>query len=432
MMRTLLCTLLLLTLQGWSQTDDYVNDNVMHYDEHIYRPTIRTVQFHQTTWEYAQPVIALNSNDQLELAFDDLDGDQKQYSISFVHCNADWTPSDLMVSEYLNGYYDINIINFAYSINTFQSYTHYSIVFPQNNNVRFTKSGNYVLYVYKFGDKKDLVLTRRFMVYEDKVKVGATFRQTIAGDDQYNKQQLDFNINTGTYNLTDPYKDMKVALIQNNRWENAVTDIKPTFINASQLVYSLDEKSTFNGGNEFRYFDTRSLRFLTERVKHIYRDSAMMYHALIYPDESRRNKPYFYYNDLNGAFFIKNSESFGNPDTDADYVMVHFFLPYKTPEAKGNFYVLGKLTDWRMNSTNRMTYNYEKEGYELSLFLKQGYYNYIYVLSDDTKKGGDETIVEGNHWDTENYYTICVYHRKFGTYYDQLIAYKVLNTLRKQ
>lgn len=430
-MRFLFCTLLLLTLNGWSQDDDYVNESVMRYDEHIYKPNIRTVLFHQINWEYSQPVIELNSGQQLELAFDDLDGDQKQYTISFVHCNADWTPSDLMTSEYLNGYYDLNIINFAYSINTFQSYTHYSIIFPQNNNVRFTKSGNYVMYVYRFGDKKDLVLTRRFLVYQDLVKIGATFRQTIAGDEQYNKQQLDFTISPGGYVINDPYKDMKVTLTQNNRWENAVTDIKPTFINGSQFVYSLDEKSTFNGGNEFRYFDTRSMRFLTERVKNIYRDSSMMYHAILYNDESRRGKPYFYYNDLNGSYFIKNSESYGNPDTDADYVQVHFFLPYKKPEEKGNFYVLGKLTDWRMSTNNRMTYNYEKEGYELKLYLKQGYYNYMYVLSDDIKKGGNETIIEGNHWDTENYYTICVYHRKFGTYYDQLVSYRVLNTLNK-
>jgi hypothetical protein len=53
------------------------------------------------------------------------------------------------------------------------------------------------------------------------------------------------------------------------------------------------------------------------------------------------------------------------------------------------------------------------------------------VLSDDAKKGGDETITEGNHWDTENEYHIYVYHRKFGTYYDQLVGYARLNSLNK-
>src|SRR5690606_3111144 len=156
---------------------------------------------------------------QLELSFDDLEGDQKQYTVSFIHCNADWTPSDLMVSEYLDGYYDINIINFAYSVNTYQKYTHYSLVFPQQGNVRFTKSGNYLLYVYRFGDKKDLALTRRFMVYEDRIQMGATFRQTIGGDDQLSKQQIDFTLNPVGYDLTNPYRDMHVVITQNSRWD---------------------------------------------------------------------------------------------------------------------------------------------------------------------------------------------------------------------
>src|SRR5690606_12277060 len=131
---------------------------VLRYDDYVYKPEISTVQFHLTTWEYAPPAMGLRTSEQLELSFDDLDGDQKQYTLSFIHCNADWTPSDLMASEYLEGYSDINIINFSYSLNTLQKYTHYSVIFPQNN-VRFTKSGNYLLHVYRFGNKKDLVLT---------------------------------------------------------------------------------------------------------------------------------------------------------------------------------------------------------------------------------------------------------------------------------
>ena len=276
-MRVLLTALLLagFLLRAQTSDDDYVDDNVMKYDDYVYKSNIRTVQFHLTTWEYAAPVIALRGGEQLELSFDDLEGDQKQYTISFVHCNADWTPSDLMISEYLNGYYDLNIINFGYSVNTYQKYTHYSIIFPQQGNVQFTKSGNYILYVYRFGDKKDLVLTRRFMVYDERLQIGATFRQTVGGDDQFAKQQLDFTINPAGYDLTNPHRDMHVVITQNNRWDNAVTDIKPTFMNGQQLVYSLDEKSAFFGGNEFRYFDVRSMRFGSERVKEVYRDQEM-------------------------------------------------------------------------------------------------------------------------------------------------------------
>jgi hypothetical protein len=287
------------------------------------------------------------------------------------------------------------------------------------------------VYVYANGDKKDLVLSRRFLVYDSKVTIAANFRQSMGEGEQFNKQHIDFTINNAGYDITNPYKDLKVVLTQNNRWDNAVTDIKPTFLGGNTLTYSLDDASTFNGGNEFRYFDARSVRFYTEKVKEIYKDENLKNHIVLYKDESRATKPYLFYNDFNGKFLIKNNDFKGNMDVEADYVFVDFFLPYVNPEANGNFYIMGKLTDWRMNKISKMTYNYKRFGYEAQLYLKQGYYNYIYVLSNDANKKGDETIIEGNHWDTENDYCIFVYHRKIGAYYDQLVGYKKLNSLKK-
>jgi hypothetical protein len=411
--------------------DDYVNDNALKYDDYAYKPNIKTILTHEASWDYAAPIVDLNSNEQIELSFDDLEGDRKQYSISFVHCSAEWTPSSLMESEYMSGYFDLNIINFSYSMNTLQKYTHYSILFPQET-LKFTKSGNYVAYVYLNGDKKDLVLSRRFMVYDNKVTISSSFRQVVGGDDdQFSKQHIDFTVNQGSYDISNPYDNLKVAVMQNNRWDNASTGMKPTFMGGGQFTYSLDDASTFDGGNEFRYFDIRSTRVYTERVKEIYRDSSLKNHVTLTKDEIRSNKPYLFYNDFNGAFLIKNRESQGNQDLEADYVYVDFFFSYLNPESSGNFYILGKLTDWRLNKNSKMTYNYKRMGYEARLYLKQGYYNYMLVFSGDNKKGGDMSITEGNHWETENDYYILVYHKRIGTYYDQLIGYKKTNSLRK-
>ena len=428
-----LCICILAPLFCFSQKstdEDYVNDNVLKYDDYNYKTNIKTVQCYEATWEYAAPIIDLNTTEQIKLSFDDLDSDKKQYSLTFVHCNADWTPSDLMISEYLSGYFDLNIINFEYSVNTLQKYTHYTVLFPQQN-ITFTKSGNYLMYVYLNGDKKDLVLSRRFLVYDNKITLATTFRQPIGGEDQYNKQHIDFSIYNSGYNLTNPYTDLKVIITQNNRWDNAVTNIKPTFMDGNSFTYSLDDASTFNGGNEFRYFDIRSLRFVTERVKENFKDENSKNHSILYPEDIRATKPYTFYNDINGSFLIKNTNAIGNADLEADYVYVEFFLPYLNPEPNGNFYIMGKLTDWRMNKLSKLTYNPKRFGYETQLYLKQGYYNYIYVLSNDNNKSGDETITEGSHWDTENNYSIFVYHRKIGTYYDQLIGYRKLNSLKR-
>ena len=419
---------LLLAFRLLSQ-DDYVNDNQMRYEDWTYKPYIKTVQLHESTFDANPAILRFNGTEQLELSFDDLEADKKDYSIAFVHCDANWEPSNLMSSEFMNGFYEANILNFNFSTNTIQKYTHYSILFPQSN-MQFSKTGNYMVFVYQDNDKEKIIITKRFMIYEDKVTVVANVRQAIGNDEQYEKQHIDFNIINSQYELTNPFTDMKVIITQNNRWDNAVNNIKPTFTEPRQLTYSLDDKSTFNGGNEFRFFDSRSLRTYTERVANITRDSSYTYHIELKTDELRTFKSYSFYNDLNGGFLIKNQDLATNPDLEADYAWIHFFLPYDT-QTSGNFYVLGKLTEWRLNKSNRMTYNYKKMGYECDLFVKQGYYNYTYVFLADEKKAADETLSEGNHWETENDYTIYVYHRQRGTYYDQLVAIKRFNSFRR-
>jgi len=412
------------------QEEDYVSQS-LKYDNLTYKSNIHTVQFHRVGFEYLAPIIDLGGAEQLELNFDDLDGGYKQYSIAFVYCNYDWSPSNLMVSEYLEGYYEINLNNnFTYSMNTFQKYTYYNIIFPLNN-VRFTKSGNYVVYVYENGDRQNVVLSRRFMVYDSKAKIDASVRQPIAGEKQFYQQQVDFTVTGVNYILNNPYKDLHVVVMQNQRWDNAVMGIKPTFLTGNSVEYTLNDACIFNGGNEFRYFDVRSTRFLTERIKELYRDQSYRMHAVVINEENKKSKPYLFYNDINGEYLIRNTETTGHPDTEADYVEVHFFLPYPEPEAKGNFYIMGRLTDWRMNKFSKMTYNEKRFGYETSLYLKQGYYNYQYVLSSDDYKGGDNSIVDGSHFDTENEYDILVYHRQFGTYHDQLIAHKKFSSFRR-
>jgi hypothetical protein len=401
----------------------------MRYEDWTYKPYIKTAQLHESTFDANPAILRFNGTEQLELSFDDLEADKKDYSIAFVHCDANWEPSNLMSSEFMNGFYEANILNFNFSTNTIQKYTHYSILFPQSN-MQFSKTGNYMVFVYQDNDKEKIIITKRFMIYEDKVTVVANVRQAIGNDEQYEKQHIDFNIINSQYELTNPFTDMKVIITQNNRWDNAVNNIKPTFTEPRQLTYSLDDKSTFNGGNEFRFFDSRSLRTYTERVANITRDSSYTYHIELKTDELRTFKSYSFYNDLNGGFLIKNQDLATNPDLEADYAWIHFFLPYDT-QTSGNFYVLGKLTEWRLNKSNRMTYNYKKMGYECDLFVKQGYYNYTYVFLADEKKAADETLSEGNHWETENDYTIYVYHRQRGTYYDQLVAIKRFNSFRR-
>ena len=414
-----------------SAINNVVSDFGIKYEDVIYKSAIKTAQLRETSYELAAPIIELGSEQQLKLSFDDLNGEYENYSYTFIHCDAFWNPSDLMQNEYMNVFFEDNISNYTYSVNTLQKYTHYEIVFP-NNNMKITKSGNYILYVYENGDKNIPVLTKRFMVYQPNVTISGIVQQAAKADEYMNKQEVDFSILHPNYKIINPFQDVKVILTQNNRWDNAITNLKPLFINQNELNYNYDDGSNcFNSGNEFRNFDNKSFKFLTPFVSHHFKDSSNQNNTLVLPEQLKTFKRYVQVDDVNGEFFIRNTEMDRN-ENEADYAWVHFFLPYKEPLGEGNFYVTGKFCDWNNVELNKLKYNYSKKGYELKIYLKQGYYNYFLVYQKDDKSPMDETMLEGNHWETENDYTIFVYHRSIGTYYDQLIGIKKLNSVRRQ
>ncbi len=410
--------------------DDYVNTNLIHYEDWTYKPNIRSVLLHEISWELSPPLIDFDLGQQLEISFDDLDGDNKNYWYTLIHCDAMWKPSDLMQQEYLGAFYEEQITNYSYSGGTMQKYTHYKWAFP-NNNIKITKSGNYILKVYLDNDKEKLVLTRRFMSFSSKVSVTGNVHQAAGADDYMNRQEVDFSLFYSSYNLTNPFVDLKVSIQQNNRWDNAIYDIKPMFTKPNELTYDYDDGTNcFDGGNEYRYVNAKNFKFITQFTDQIYRDSSLMWHLIQKPEEVKMFKRYSQYTDNNGRFLIKAEER-DNSEVNADYCMVHFFVPYDFPMNDGNFYVMGNLTDNRLTKQNRMSFNYLKKGYECEMYLKQGYYDYKIAFLADGKTGADELYVEGSHWETENDYTVYVYHRQQGTYYDQLICVRKLNSIRK-
>ena len=400
------------SVAGYSQT--IPNDNM------VYKPYIKTVLLHKAGFEMSAPVIILNSGEKLQLSFDDLDGDLKQYIFTITHCGADWTTtSDLMVSDYVDGFREDRIDQFAYSYNTTVSYTHYSLLFP-TDNMSMKISGNYILTVYN-EDPSEIVLTRRFMVVESTpVGIAGKVHQASSTTDRFTRQEVDFDIFYNGMQVSDPNREIRVVVTQNDRWDNAIHNLKPRFTKSGSLDYNYDDQITFNGGNEFRAFDTKSLIYQSERIRKIQYDTAG-YNVYLLDDIRRTTKNWIRDNDINGRMYIKNEEHALNSETESDYAWINFFLPYD-PITNGQFYLFGALTDWQTNEKSRMKYNPFKKGYEKKIFLKQGYYNYVYVYNDPGKPMVDEAMIEGSHWETENEYTVWVYYHEAGGLYDRLIA----------
>jgi hypothetical protein len=402
-----------------------LNKDFFLYGDFIYKNNIRTVLFNKKGFELAPPHLRMGSGETLELRFDDLDSDYKNYHYTIVHCNADWTMSSLDVTEYLDGFYEDLISDYSRSFNTRTQYTHYYLEFP-NHNMRPRISGNYLLKVFTDGNRDDVVLTRRFMIFEPLVHVEASVNMANMIMYRDTKQQVGFTIDATAYRIPNPHQEMKVVITQNGRWDNAITGLPPRGIQGTRYVYDYEIETLFEGGNEFRRFDTRSLRYITESVADI-QSSSRHWDVFLLPDQLRTFRRYASDNDINGRFTIRTVDG-RNDMRESDYAWVHFSLPVETPMANGSIYVMGELTNWVFHQDNVMNYNYRERKYELSLLLKQGYYNYKYAFVEDGKKVADMAIAEGNHSITENDYSIFVYHRQPGTLYDRLVGITYVNS----
>lgn len=397
------------------------------YEDMIYQKEIRTVLFYNENQEQSLPLMQLNSGEKLLLSFDDIATDYFPVSYTVVHCDANWTESNLVPMDYMTGFNENPINNYRFSYNTLERYVHYELELP-NNDVSLLLTGNYVLKVFAQGDPDQLLFTRRFMVYRNTVSIDALINRTSVVSERNKKQKLDITVNHQDVRIDNPFSDIKVVVMQNGRWDNAKYNTKPSFIRTNQLVYDNVDANIFDGLNEFRKFDIRSMRFLSERMARIDREDRFKVYLL--DDKVKSSERYVSDIDMNGNFFIRRLDG-GKSELEGDYVDVHFSLDYGAQNPYGNFYVVGKFNDWRISDDSKMTYKLSSRRYETTLFLKQGVYDYMYVFVANNATLEDATVTEGSFFDTENDYLILVYQRRTGSRYDELIGMRKLQTITR-
>jgi hypothetical protein len=405
------------------------NSDPQVYSNQVFDQRIKTVQLYKEGWNLSYPIIRLDSDEKLVLHFDLLGDNSETYDYTFIHCDKDWKKSDVFPNDYLDGFPENRIEDFKPSFNTTVNYFHYKLVFP-NERINLKLSGNYILSVYPIGDPDKPILNQRFIITEDKVEIDVTTHRPQMTSDNNASQQVDFTVNIAGNDIIDPYSNVYAFILQNGRWNNSKKNLKPDFFGNNELKYNaLSEKNIFTGGNEFRYFDIKSIRYQSEFVKRI-DYMAPNYHVYLFPSESREYKPYFYWQDFNGKYYIAVQEG-RDPETDADYISVYFTLISKYMLAGGKMYVTGSLTNWSLSDDNQMIFNPEQEQYECTLLLKQGWYNYEYVFLKDGDSEVTSARFEGSHYETENDYMILIYYRNPRDRYDRVIGTKITNTLNR-
>ncbi len=394
------------------------------YDNKIYLPQIKTVQCYNSQKEQSVPLITLKTNEVLLFSFDDLRGGVKNYSYTIEHCTQDWKPSKISSLDYLEGFSEDQLINYKYATNTLQKFTHYYLTLP-NTQIKPKIAGNYLLKVYETGNAQTPIITQRFFVLNPIVNVGATVLQSTDVSNRRTKQKINFNI---FYNQTlqNPDLDLKAIVMQNYIAQTAMLNNKPAFIKQGALVYNDLNTNEFFGGNEFRKFDTRSFRYKGAQVQEIYRDSTT--NITLFTDISQNLARYSDQIDENGNFFIRNQDERNN-DTNSDYMNVHFTL--NTPKTNGSIYLVGRFNNYTLSSENKLIYDPNKNNYYVNLPLKQGIYDYKYILVDDLTNKINEVKFEGSYFETENNYQIFVYYRRPGGRWQELIGYTIINTVKR-
>ncbi|MGB0404387.1 MAG: DUF5103 domain-containing protein [Salibacteraceae bacterium] len=388
----------------------------------VYNEFIKTVQLNQLGTPTSAPILYLNTGTRLLLSFDDLKMEINDVNYQIFHCDANWNRSKIDHYQYANGVEEGYVSNYDYSMSMNQRYIHYSLMIP-NEEIQITASGNYIIMVYRNNNPKDLLFTRRFFVVENKVGISMDIHRAFDPEFRESKQEVDIVIDYNRFNLTNPGQTVKLALLQNNRWDNAKLDLKPNFIGDQKLTYDYEDVNTFWAGNEYRAINISNFDMRSENIEGIIKRTDTTY---FFVEKAKPKFQHSFTDRFNNRYGAQEIAVFGsaNTETEPDYALVYFYILADYPDNSGDFYVFGALSNYEHSPEYRMVYNTEKKRYELPLYLKQGLYNWHFHFLPERDDAADVRPMEGSFSETLNNYTVLVYYQGITDDYDRIVGYK--------
>lgn len=399
-----------------SSSNSGSNSKLLQNIDIAYEPQIKTILIRPDFDDpatFLQPAVTALGQWNLRLEFDDLRAERDSYYLRIMHCNHDWSKSDLQDLDFMLEFNEFPINYFEFSVDTHVPYVRYWINLPA-----VKLPGNYLAIVYRGGDKSDIILSKRFMVYDNRVGFENQRNLLGAGSIAALNQQINFTISYRNLEVINPLENINVTIMQNHRWDNMAIDISPSFVRETekQIEYRFfDESKMFKGGNEFRFFDLRSLNSPGRNVRSVNK-TVKPFDVFIEKDKSRSGEAYSQLPDYNGNFIIDNLDY--RDYSFANYAYINFTLGSKP--LPGKVYVTGGFTNWNLNRENQMRYDSSRQEYRSRFLLKQGWYDYQYLVVSDKMP---PYALEGSHFETENFYEILVYYRPFQPRADLLIGY---------
>lgn len=379
------------------------------------------------------PVIDGSKNSRVEISFDYLADEEQYLQYTVIHCDADWQQDDLSELDYVDGFLPTRLTRVAPSFNTYVNYYHYSLSFP-NPDVQLLVSGNYAVMVHPENEPDEPIAVACFSVSEQKAFVGGEVSGNTDIDFRQEHQQLTLQCSWSQQQLPylNPAGELRMMVTQNRRPSSRREVKAPSRIEAGKAYFEHLRELIFEAGNTFRYFEFTDYRYATLGVERV-RYYAPYYHAELVTDQSRAGSFYRYEQDVHGRYKV-HALRVEDPNTEGEYFWADFTLSgAMPPKGRGSIFLSGDFTYGELTDEFRMEYDPERQCYTGHVLLKQGHYNYQYVVGPEWVPDFEEKIpaittntVEGAYYEAHNQYEVYVYYRPAGGRYDRLLGVAII------
>lgn len=365
------------------------------------------------------PVVTLDGDESLEISFDYLSDQQPWLTYSIVHCDAEWKKDDLSEMDYTEGFFPVRITDVRPSFNTFIPYFHYTVSLP-NDETKLTASGNYAVLIHPEDDEDEVLAVATFSVSEQLAYASGQVTGNTDIDYRKSHQQLIIDLSWSQNKLpfVDAASQLRMMVRQNRRDDTCKEITVPTRMEAGHAIYEHNKNLIFEAGNNYRRFEFTDVRYATFGIDQVLYE-APYYYAQLTTAKLRNEGASLYDQDQNGRYLVR-ALHVDDEKTEAEYFKATFMLKAPMMLDREGVYLQGDFSYGQYSDEYRMNYDKERNIYWKDVLLKQGAYNYQYLV------GGKTSAIEGNYYETENEYDIYIYYHPNGARYDRLLGVAII------
>ena len=355
----------------------------------------------------------MGSGETVTVSFDIMTEDSKPLTAYFYHADRTWR-RDLTPAEYLTTFHREDLFEYSISRTTEVPYTHYTYQFP-SSGIGFQLSGNYILRVAQQGMEEDILFERPFFVSESAMPLDVRLDNVLIAGRGYTSVQPFVQFRPPGSNVN--AFDYSVCFVRNDVVEAPRCSRRPGMSVQPDLAFYLEPEESFEQTPANYFLDLKDIR-IGGRIE--YTDLSVQPPLVgLSPDYASfpgtSQAPF-----LNGQTVVESVvKNVFDPGVSAEYGLVYFrYVPLDEVRASGRVVVSGSFNNWTYDLANELAWDAERRWYEGAVLLKQGQYEYRYVVDDPRL----QRAAQGAPPSTRSLYTTFVYLDDIRVQTDRLLV----------